>query len=76
MCVYVCGEIAFVSRKHTLTHSDKINLTVKVCLFQTCPDCFPLDCDEKGENTPKEMQQPSISRDSEFFLNIASPEPY
>jgi hypothetical protein len=49
-----------------------MNLTVKICLFQTCPDSFSLDCNEKEENTPKEMQQPSFSRDLEFFLNITS----
>jgi len=27
--------------------SDKMNLTVKVCLFQTHPDSFYLVCDEK-----------------------------
>jgi hypothetical protein len=33
------------------------------------PDGFSLDFDEEEENMPEEMQQPSTSRDLEFFMN-------
>jgi hypothetical protein len=37
---------------------------------------FPLYSDEEEENTPEETQQPSASRDLEFFLNVSYSEPH
>jgi len=33
---------------------------------------FSLDCDKEEENTPEETQQPSTSKDLEFFMNKTS----
>jgi hypothetical protein len=40
------------------------------------PDSFPLDSDEKEENTSEETLEPSTSRNLEFFLNATSAEPH
>jgi hypothetical protein len=40
------------------------------------PDSFSLYSVEEEKNTREETQQPSISRDPEFFLNVNFPEPH
>jgi hypothetical protein len=39
-------------------------------------DSFSLACHEEERNILKETQQPSTSRNLEFFLNLSSAEPH